>query len=237
MEPLVVLGQHADVPDTPVNPGPFDPSTSDLRSSRTALVRKRDRGSHDRAVIEAILDEGLVAHVGVVVDGSPVVTPMAYARTGVHVYLHGAAANRTLRTLAEGSELCLTVTILDGLVLARSALHHSMNYRSVMLFGRGDRVDDSAEKREALAALLDHIVSGRSAEARPPTDSELRATLVVRVPIIEASAKVRVGGPLDDEGDLALPVWAGEIPLAVVAGPPVADAHLLPGAMAPTCRL
>ncbi len=215
----------------------LDPARSPLRTTRTELKRKRDRGSHDRSVIEAILDEGLVAHVGVVADSAPIVTPMAYARIDGDLFLHGAAANRTLRTLAEGSVLCLTVTILDGLVLARSAMHHSMNYRCVVLYGRGHRVEDEADKRRALAAVVDHAVPGRSDVARPPTDSELRATLVVRVPIVEASAKVRSGGPVDDEADLELPVWAGVIPVATIPGTPAADEYVRWETTAPLSRL
>ncbi|MBW3610952.1 MAG: pyridoxamine 5'-phosphate oxidase family protein [Actinobacteria bacterium] len=214
-----------------------DPAESPLRTTRTELKRKRERGSHDRSVVEEILDEGLVAHVGVVADGGPIVTPMAYARIDGDLFLHGAAGNRTLRALAEGSALCLTVTLLDGLVLARSAIHHSMNYRCVVLYGRGHRVEDEAEKRRALAAVVDHVVPGRSAVARPPTSSELRATLVVRVPIVEASAKVRGGGPVDDDADLELPVWAGVIPVEVVADAPVGDSVLEAETTAPVSRL
>ncbi|MDP8953739.1 MAG: pyridoxamine 5'-phosphate oxidase family protein [Actinomycetota bacterium] len=214
-----------------------DPAESPLRTTRTELKRKRERGSHDRSVVEEILDEGLVAHVGVVADGGPIVTPMAYARIDGDLFLHGAAGNRTLRALAEDSALCLTVTLLDGLVLARSAIHHSMNYRCVVLYGRGHRVEDEAEKRRALAAVVDHVVPGRSAVARPPTSLELRATLVVRVPIVEASAKVRGGGPVDDDADLELPVWAGVIPVEVIADAPVGDSALKAETTAPVSRL
>lgn len=196
-----------------------------LLTDRTRVRRKADRGVHDRAVVDAILDEGLVCHVGFAVDGRPWVVPTAYARVGDAVYLHGATGNHALRALASGAEACLTVTLVDGLVLARSAFHHSINYRSVMLFGVAKRVDDPAEKRRAVDAIVEHVVPGRSADARPPTDEELRATLVVRLPITEGSAKVRTGPPIDDAEDLALPVWGGVIPLTTAAGDPVPDAH------------
>ncbi len=154
------------------------------------------------------------------------VLPTAYARRGDVVYLHGAAAKRMLKTVASGAAICVTVTLLDGIVLARSAFHHSMNYRSVVLFGLGSAVEDPEEKLEALLAIVDHMAAGRSEDARPPTESELRATAVVRLPIVEASAKVRSGGPLDDEEDMGLPIWAGVIPCGLVSGPAVADADL-----------
>jgi hypothetical protein len=180
----------------------------------------------------AILDEGLICHVGVN-DGSPVVTPMAYARVDDRLYLHGAPANRTLRTLASGAQACITVTLLDALVLARSAFHHSMNYRCVMLFGSGCAVEENAEKLEASAALLEHMARGRSADARTPTDSELRATLIVRFPVHEGSAKVRSGGPNDDEDDLTRPIWAGQVPFDLVALPAVPDDGLPEGTVMP----
>jgi hypothetical protein len=154
---------------------------------------------------------------------------MAYARHGDQLYLHGAAGNRTLKALAAGAPACVTVTLLDGLVLARSAFHHSVNYRSVLIFGTGTRVTDPAEQQVASAALLDHVAPGRSTEARRPTDAELRATAIVRFPIVEGAAKVRTGDPKDDEEDLALGVWAGTVPLRLVAGEPVASADLAPG--------
>jgi nitroimidazol reductase NimA-like FMN-containing flavoprotein (pyridoxamine 5'-phosphate oxidase superfamily) len=193
-------------------------------TDRTTLRRKRERGSSQRSTIEAILDEGLIAHVGFVADHGPVVLPMAYARRGDFVYLHGATGNDMLRHLAAGSPLCLTVTLIDGLVLARSAFRHSMNYRSVVVFGTATRVTDPEEVQAAAAALLEHVAPGRSAEARPPSDEEVRSTLVLRVPIDEASAKVRSGGPLDNPEDLDLTVWAGQLPLALQANPPIEDA-------------
>jgi len=192
-------------------------------SDRTTVRRKRDRARYDRTLIDEVLDEGLIAHVGFVAEHGPVVLPMVYARDGDAVYLHGAAANNLLRHLADGQPLCMTVTLVDGIVFARSAFHHSMNYRSVVLFGVAERVEDADEVRRASAALLEHIATGRSADARPPTGSEIRSTLVVRLPIDEVSAKVRTGGAIDDDADLSLPVWAGVLPLRVGAGNPIPD--------------
>lgn len=193
---------------------------------RTTVRRKKDRGRYDTDTIHAILDEGMVCHVGFAVDGQPYVIPTAYARVGDNLYVHGATGNHALRVLADGAAACVTVTLLDGLVLARSTFHHSMNYRSVVLFGVGQRVEDLDEKAGALAALVDHLVPGRSADARPATAEELRATLLVRLPIDEASAKVRTGDPIDDDEDLSLPVWAGVIPLTLQAGAPVTAADV-----------
>lgn len=192
-------------------------------SDRSRLRRKRERGSHDRRVIDAVLDEGLVCHVGFHVEGTTFVVPCAYARVDDVVYLHGAVANHMLGALADGCPASLTVTLLDGLVLARSAKHHSMNFRSVMLFGAARSVTDEGEKGAALAAVVDHMVPGRGAEVRPPSAEELRATKVVAFPIEEGSAKVRAGGPVEDPADLEPSVWAGELPLRLVAGEPVAD--------------
>jgi nitroimidazol reductase NimA-like FMN-containing flavoprotein (pyridoxamine 5'-phosphate oxidase superfamily) len=193
-------------------------------TDRTTLRRKRERGSHDRALIEQVLDEGLVCHVGFATERGPVVLPMTYARVGDQLYIHGATGNDMLRNLAGGVDVCVTVTLLDGLVFARSAFHHSMNYRCVVLFGRAERVADEAELLVMAAALLDHLAPGRSADARPPTSEELRATLVLRLPITEGSAKVRAGGPIDDAEDLELPVWAGVVPMRLEAASPIADA-------------
>ena len=200
-------------------------------SERTNLRRKKERGSHDLRLVERILDEGFICHVGTSEAGTPVVLPTTYARVGATVYLHGAAGNRMLRALAAGTEACVTVTLLDGLVFARSAFHHSMNYRSVVLFGRGRAVEDLDEKRAAVLAIVDHMAPGRSTDARPPTDSELRSTLVVAFPVEEGSAKVRTGGPIDDEEDLELPVWAGHLPFVTATGDPQPDAGL-PGHVA-----
>ena len=188
------------------------------QTQRSQLRRKAERGRYDWDTVAAILDEALICHVGFAVDGRPWVVPTAFGRIGRDLYLHGAAGNFALRTLTAGVDACVTVTLLDGLVLARSAFHHSMNYRSVVLFGRAEPVVVDDEKRAALAAIVDHMVSGRSGATRPPSAKELRATLVARLPIDEGSAKVRAGGPVDDPGDLDLPHWAGVIPLGLVRG-------------------
>ena len=198
------------------------------RTGRTRLKRLPQRGSYEREVVYRILDEGLVCHVGFVADGSPVVIPTGYGRLGDTLYVHGSAASRMMRTLAGGVEVCVTVTLLDGLVLARSAFHHSMNYRSVVVFGTASAVEDPAEKTEALRAFTEHIVPGRWRDVRAPDPEELRKTLVLRLPLTEASAKVRVGPPVDDEPDYALPVWAGEIPLRLTADAHVPDPRLAP---------
>ena len=196
---------------------------------RTTVRRLPDRARYDRDTIESILDEGLVCHVGFVDDGQPFVIPSAYARLGDRVVVHGSAASRMIRVLAGGAPACLTVTLLDGLVLARSAFHHSMNYRSVVVVGRPEEITEADEKRRALEAVVEHIVPGRGAEARPPTANELRATRVVAFRLDEASAKLRVGPPKDDAEDLALACWAGELPLRLVALDPVPDPQLAPG--------
>jgi nitroimidazol reductase NimA-like FMN-containing flavoprotein (pyridoxamine 5'-phosphate oxidase superfamily) len=193
---------------------------------RSTFRRKRERGTHDLGTIYSILDEGLVCHVGFEENGSVFVVPTAYARVEDDLYLHGAAANRMLKQLASGSQACVTVTLLDGVVFARSAFHHSMNYRCAMVFGTASKVEDPGEKRRAVTAIVDHMAEGRSADARPPTDVELRATSVVKMPLREASAKIRTGGPLDEDDDLGLRIWAGELPLRTVAADPVPDPHL-----------
>jgi nitroimidazol reductase NimA-like FMN-containing flavoprotein (pyridoxamine 5'-phosphate oxidase superfamily) len=198
-------------------------------TDRTTLKRLPKRGHFDRDVVYKILDEAFICHVGFIVDSQPVVIPTAYARVDDTVYIHGSAASRMLRTVEEGVDVCVTVTLVDGLVLARSAFHHSMNYRSVVIFGRALGVEDPREKFEALRSFTQHVVPNRWADVREPTDSELKATIVLSLPLIEASAKVRTGPPLDDEADYELPVWAGEIPLRLVAAAPVADPRLMPG--------
>jgi nitroimidazol reductase NimA-like FMN-containing flavoprotein (pyridoxamine 5'-phosphate oxidase superfamily) len=199
-------------------------------SERVRLRRKRERGSYDRAVIDAILDEALIAHLGIVDEhGQPFVTPTLHARSGDLVYCHGSTASRTLRALAAGAPACLTVSLIDGLILARSAMHHSANYRSAMLIGQATIVEDLAEKRAALRTVVEHIVPGRWPDVREPTDNELKATAILAIPIDEASAKVRSGGPLDDEEDHALETWAGVIPLAAAAGTPAPDPRLRSG--------
>jgi nitroimidazol reductase NimA-like FMN-containing flavoprotein (pyridoxamine 5'-phosphate oxidase superfamily) len=211
------------------------PSGASPASNRVRLRRKRERGSYDRAVIDAILDEALIAHLGIcdAADGQPIVTPTLHARAGDIVYCHGAAASRTLRTLGAGAPVCLTVSLLDGLVLARSAMHHSANYRSAMLLGTARSVEDPGEKLTALQAVVEHIVPGRWGEIRHPNENELKATSVIAIPIEEASAKIRMSPPIDDEEDYALACWAGVIPLHTVPGEPEPDPLLAAGIAVP----
>jgi len=219
------LPAQARRPTTPASPP----------SDRVRLRRKRERGNYDREVIDAILDEALIAHLGIVEDGGqPFVIPTLHARSGDVVYCHGSTASRTLRALANGAPVCLTVSLIDGLVLARSAMHHSANYRSALLVGRARLVEDEAEKRAALEAVVEHIVPGRSRDVRAPTANELKATSVLAIPIEEASAKVRSGGPMDDEEDYELPAWAGVIPLVSRPLAPEPDARLRAGIPAPS---
>jgi len=186
------------------------------------------RASYEREAIAAILDEAIVSHVGSVgPDGSPVVIPTLHARIGERLYIHGSAASPTLRRAAR-AEICLTATLLDGLVLARSAVHHSVNYRSVVVFGQAERLEASEEKRAALEAFTEKLVPGRWGDARPPTAQELKATAVLSLPLDEASAKLRSGGPLDDEEDYELPVWAGTVPIRLVKDAPEPDERLKP---------
>lgn len=201
-------------------------------TARTQVKRLPKRGQYDRETINGILDEGFLCHVGFVHDGAPVVIPTGYARSGDRLYIHGSAASRMLRTLDEGVPVCVTVTLLDGLVLARSAFHHSMNYRSVVVFGTARAVTDADEKTEALRLFTEHVVPGRWDRIRQPTAQELKATTVLSLPIVEASAKVRVGPPVDDEEDYALPVWAGVLPIGLTPGAPIAD-PLLPAGKVP----
>jgi nitroimidazol reductase NimA-like FMN-containing flavoprotein (pyridoxamine 5'-phosphate oxidase superfamily) len=191
-----------------------------LCTERTRLRRKPQRGSHDAAVIAAICDEALVCHIAFTTSEGPVVIPTTFVRSGDELYMHGSAASRMLETLAVGGPACIAITLLDGLVLAKTAIHHSANYRSVVAFGRGRRVEDRGEKLAALAALLDKIEPGRSTACRLPNDKELAATLVIAFPLSEASAKARSGGPLpDDPEDAELPYWAGTIPMVMTRGP------------------
>ena len=192
-------------------------------TDRTQLRRHAERGAFDREAVHAILDEGVLAHVGVDAGSGPVVLPMAYARIDDRLYLHGAPANAILRAAVGGAPVCVTVTILDGLVLARSAFHHSMNFRCVVAFGILERVIDPNEQLAASDALVERMQAGRSAEARRPTPTELRGTLIARLDLDEVSAKVRTGPPLDERDDLELPVWAGVVPLEMVRGTPVPD--------------
>lgn len=198
-------------------------------TGRSTLKRLPKRGVYERESVYQILDEGLICHVGFVVEGQPFVIPTGYARAGDTLYIHGAQASRMLRALKGGLDVCVTVTLVDGMVMARSAFHHSMNYRSVVVFGRAVAVEDSTEKLAALRALTEHLAPGRWTEVRQPTDGEMRATLVLALALEEASAKVRSGPPVDDEEDYALPVWAGVVPLRVVAGEPIADPRLPQG--------
>jgi nitroimidazol reductase NimA-like FMN-containing flavoprotein (pyridoxamine 5'-phosphate oxidase superfamily) len=196
-----------------------------LQTSRTTVRRLAARGAYDRETIYAVIDEAYICHVGFVVDGHPFVIPTIHARVGDTLYFHGSAASRMLRSLRDGVDACVTVTLLDGLVLARSAFHHSMNYRSVVVLGKGREVTDRAEKLRALDAIVEHVVLGRSKIARAPNESEIRQTMVISLPLSEASAKVRTGPPLDDEPDYALDVWAGVIPISLTKGEPIEDLH------------
>jgi nitroimidazol reductase NimA-like FMN-containing flavoprotein (pyridoxamine 5'-phosphate oxidase superfamily) len=196
-------------------------------TDRTALRRHSERGDFDRSAAYAILDEAYLAHVGFVVDGAPKVLPMTYGRIGDVLYLHGAAANAMLKA-SSGAEVCVTVTLLDGLVLARSAFHHSMNFRSVVLLGVAERVEDEDEKDRALAAIVDHVVPGRSEVSRSTSPIERKKTAVLRLAIDEGSCKVRAGDAIDEEADLGLPVWAGVVPLRLTPGAPIANADLDP---------
>jgi len=198
-------------------------------TARTRVVREPHRGVYDRETAYKILDEGFICHVGFIVDGQPFVIPTGYGRVGDNLYIHGSAASRMLRNLDQGVSVCVTVTLLDGLVLARSIFNHSMNYRSVVVLGTALAVNDPQEKLQALHRLSEHILPGRWKDVRPPNEKELKATLVMRLPIEEFSAKIRQGPPLDDEEDYAFPTWAGVIPLKMTAGEPVDDPRLLPG--------
>ena len=204
-----------------------------LQTERTKLKRLPKRGHFDRETVYGILDEGFICHVGFAPQGQPFVIPTGYARVDDKLYIHGSQASRMLRTLSGGLDACVTVTIVDGLVLARSAFHHSMNYRSVVIFGRAEIVEDPEEKMAALVALSEHIVRGRWADVREPNEEELIKTTVLELPLVEASAKTRTGPPLDDEEDYALPMWAGVIPLRLEAGEPINDPRLPEGIEVP----
>jgi nitroimidazol reductase NimA-like FMN-containing flavoprotein (pyridoxamine 5'-phosphate oxidase superfamily) len=193
------------------------------RTERTTLKRLPKRGSFDREIINSILDEGFICHVGFIADDRPVVIPTGYARVAENLIIHGSQASRMLRALEKGIDVCATVTLIDGLVLARSAFHHSMNYRSVVVFGRAQAIENGPEKIAALRALSEHMIAGRWDSVREPTDRELQQTTVLSVPLNEASAKIRAGQPIDDEEDYNLPIWAGVIPLRMVAQQPIAD--------------
>ena len=200
---------------------------------RTRLVREADRAVYDRETAYRILDEGFLCHVGFVADGQPFVIPTSYGRKDDSLYIHGSAASRMLRQMKDGVPVCITITLLDGLVLARSIFNHSMNYRSVLVLGKAALVDDPEEKIEALRLLSEHILPGRWADSRQPNERELKATSVLRVPIEEFSAKVRIGPPIDDEEDYSFPTWAGVVPLEMTAGAPINDPRLLAGQTVP----
>lgn len=203
------------------------------KTERTTLKRLPARGVYDRELVYRILDEGLICHVGFAIEGRPFVIPTGYARVQDRLYIHGSQASRMLRSLQRGIDACVTVTLLDGLVLARSAFHHSMNYRSVVVFGKAMLVDDVDEKLSALRAFSEHMIPGRWDDARKPTAQELKATTVLSLPLEEASAKVRTGPALDDEEDYELPIWAGVIPVSLIAGPPIPDPRLKPESKVP----
>jgi nitroimidazol reductase NimA-like FMN-containing flavoprotein (pyridoxamine 5'-phosphate oxidase superfamily) len=198
-------------------------------STRTRIRRVPARADYERETIDAILDEALVAHLGFAVDDQPYVIPTLHARVGDVVYVHGSAASRAIRSLAGGLQACLTVTILDGLVLARSAFHHSMNYRSVVILGEARPVEGPEERLKALEAFTERLVPGRWDEVRPPTPQELKGTRVLAFTLDEASAKLRTGPPVDDDEDYERDVWAGVVPLAIATGPLTPDPRLTPG--------
>ena len=203
------------------------------QTERTRLKRLPKRGRFDRDVINAILDEAFFCHVGFVVDGQPYVIPTGFARIGDDLMIHGSSASRMMRNLAAGIDVCVTVTLVDGLVLARSAFHHSVNYRSVVILGRSELVESDEAKNAALEAFTEHIIRGRWADVRWPTELELKATTVLCLPITEASAKIRTGDPIDDDEDYAMDVWAGVLPLKIEAGTSIDDTKLNPGIKVP----
>jgi nitroimidazol reductase NimA-like FMN-containing flavoprotein (pyridoxamine 5'-phosphate oxidase superfamily) len=206
---------------------------TEMPTTRTRVVREGDRAVYDREPVYRILDEGFLCHVGFAVDGQPFVIPTSYGRKEASLFIHGSAASRMLRQMKEGVAVCITVTLLDGLVLARSVFNHSMNYRSVVILGTATLVDDPEEKLAALRILSEHILPGRWDDSRRPNERELKATSVLRVPIEEFSAKVRKGPPIDDEPDYSFPTWAGVVPLEVKVGVPIDDERLLPGKEVP----
>jgi nitroimidazol reductase NimA-like FMN-containing flavoprotein (pyridoxamine 5'-phosphate oxidase superfamily) len=196
------------------------------QTQRTTLKRLPKRGVYDRELVYRILDEGFVCHVSFAVDGQPFVIPTGYARSADQLYIHGSQVSRMLRTLAQGIDVCVAVTLVDGLVLARSAFHHSVNYRSVVVFGRASMVEEREAKLGALLAFSEHVIPGRWSDVREPSEQELKATTVLSLPLLEVSAKVRTGPPIDEEEDYALNVWAGVLPLRMIAGEPINDPRL-----------
>ena len=203
-------------------------SETQMPTARTRVVREADRAVYDREAVYRILDEGFLCHVGFVSEGQPFVIPTSYGRNGDSIYIHGSAASRMLRQMKDGVAVCVTVTLLDGLVLARSVFNHSMNYRSVVILGKGILVEEAEEKLAALRVLSEHILPGRWDDSRQPNERELKATAVLRVPIEEFSAKARTGPPIDDEEDYSFPTWAGVVPLEMKAGTPINDLRLDP---------
>ncbi|MBZ5685653.1 MAG: pyridoxamine 5'-phosphate oxidase family protein [Acidobacteriia bacterium] len=203
-------------------------SETQMPTQRTRVVREPERGVYDREAAYHILDEGFICHVGFLVDGQPFVIPTSYGRKDANLYIHGSAASRMLRQMKEGVAVCVTVTLLDGLVIARSVFNHSMNYRSVVILGKAALVDDPEERLTALRVLSEHILPGRWDDARQPNERELKATSVLRVPIEEFSAKVRTGPPVDDAEDLVFPTWAGVLSLEMKAGEAICDPKLEP---------
>jgi nitroimidazol reductase NimA-like FMN-containing flavoprotein (pyridoxamine 5'-phosphate oxidase superfamily) len=192
-------------------------------TAKTKLKRLPKRGNFDRETIYKILDEAFICHIGFTVEGQTFVIPTAYGRKGDTLYVHGSAASRMMREMSKGIDVCITVTLVDGLVLARSAFHHSINYRSVVIFGKAEIVENEAEKNDALFAFTEHLIPNRWAEIREPNSKELKGTTVLKLEITEASAKIRMGNPIDDDEDMNLDVWAGVIPLQIVAGEPIDD--------------
>jgi len=203
------------------------------QTERTRLRRLPKRGAFDRETVYAILDEAFICHIGFAVDDQPYVIPTGFGRIDDVLYIHGSSASRMLRTLSEGVDICFTTTLVDGLVLARSAFHHSINYRSVVVLGKATLLADAGEKNKALEAITDHIVPGRWADVRWPTDLELKATSVLKLPIEEASAKVRTGPPIDDEEDYTMNIWAGVLPIELKPGDPIDDDRLDNGSIPP----
>lgn len=196
------------------------------KTEHTTLKRLPKRGTYDRQLVYEILDEGFICHVGFTVEGQTFVIPTGYARVDAQLFIHGSQVSRMLRTLSSGIDVCVAVTLVDGLVLARSAFHHSINYRSVVMFGRARIVDDREAKLAALFAFSEQVIPGRWNDVREPTETELKATTVLALPLVEVSAKVRTGPPIDDEEDYALNVWAGVLPLRIAAGAPLSDPRL-----------
>ncbi|MEU9147039.1 pyridoxamine 5'-phosphate oxidase family protein [Streptomyces sp. NPDC048349] len=222
--------------EAPASSGPTTSPDAYEPTDRTVPTRSRDRARYDRETVHSILDQAYICHLGFVRDGAPVVLPTLFGRVGESLYIHGSTGSRPLRAAGQadpGLPVCVTVTHVDGLVLARSAFHHSLNYRSVVVHGTAYQVTDEEECRMALDALVDHVVPGRSADSRPANAKELAATAVIRLDLTEVSAKIRTGGPNDAAEDMDLPYWAGVVPVAPAYGAPIPAAELAPGIAAP----